>query len=769
MQKLNTRDNLIEQILKEEKDINSMNLEELKKLRNLVKSEDNNINCIVQKALVPLTNMNSSPISEPYWFVNHTKYEDNIWYIKLGKNTKIIDFSKIMLSDNIFLTEDNELLNTFKTWILIQGCPKYNKGLNLTNITISQSVNKVLLLIDNIISNSEKINLIERKAYALDSDFFKDILISICRNGAINATYNSIINFEEFLREKIKDIKADELKDFESKFPLVKENHDISNLKFSLDEIRKARYWLFINNAYKSKSNYSILPSFEFNKLDNKAYLHEKNIYIKKLTELSLFSGSTDTEYPLIPCRNNSEIASTSRNIFSYVDIIKKLTYVNAFDFCSPVNDKSLAELSGNYISNHINLLEIGRYKSIPSKVILNSIKNGFEFIFKYMDSILESIFSASCIGSRPYQHGLKYNNWQILKEDTWKSKVSPELLKLGVKYWNIKKSDKYCFELRRKNLGFCDLYNVLMGSIQIVIGAITARRQSELMELHPTNCLIPANIDPENNKSIEFELIFDNRKSGVGGLVSIRETLSRPIPNSIATIIYKLQKINERILKLNNMRISDFSLINSYSNHQNKFLKITAKSYNMHLNAFCDYFETATLPSNSDIIKRYYIRQHQLRRFFALLFFWSKSYDGLDTLRHFLGHTNPEHLYNYITESITGEVLSGVKAQALVEQISGLNQAKEFVQNIEYLSPILEKYFGVREFEVLSESDIFKLYGSDEVARHLKNYSVVEQQILYLIDNHIIDLEPEFFSVRNYEGELVRDFNLILRIKDEI
>jgi len=769
MQKLNMRDKLIDQILHDEKDINSMTLEELKKLRSYVKSEETKTSCIIEKALVPLTSMNSSPISEPYWFVNNTKYEDNIWYIKLGKQTKIINFSRIMLSETIFLSEENELLNTFKTWILIQGCPKYNKGLNLTNITISQSINKVLLLIDNIISNSEKINLIERKAYALDSDFFKDILIRICRNGAINSTYNSIINFEEFLLNKIQDIKLKDLEDFETKFPLVKENHDINNLKFNLDQIRKARYWLFKNNAYKEKNNYSILPVFDYNKLDNKTYIHSKNIYIKKLTELSLFSGTTETEFPLIPCRNNSEISSTSRYIFSYVDVIKKLTYVNAFEFCSPVNYKSLSELSGNIISNQINLLEIGRYKSIPSKVILNSIKNGFEFIFKYMDSILESIFAISCIGTPPYRHGLKYNNWQILKENTWKSKVSPELLKLGVKYWYIKNTEKRCFELRRKNFGLCDLYNVLMGSIQIVIGAITARRQSELIDLHPTNNLVPANIDPANNKNIEFELIFDNRKSGVGGLVTIRESLSRPIPNSIATIIYKLQKINEKILNLNNMKVSDLSLINRYSGHRNKFLKITAGSYNSHLNSFCDYFETPTLPSNSDIIKRYYIRQHQLRRFFALLFFWSKSYDGLDTLRYFLGHTNPEHLYNYITESITGEVLSGVKAQALVEQISESNQDKESIQNIEYLSPILEKYFGVREFEVLSESDIFKLYHTDEVVGHLKNYSIVEQQILYLIDSHIIDLEPEFFSVKNYDGDLVRDFNLILRIKDEI
>ena len=38
------------------------------------------------------------------------------------------------------------------------------------------------------------------------------------------------------------------------------------------------------------------------------------------------------------------------------------------------------------------------------------------------------------------------------------------------------------------------------------------------------------------------------------------------------------------------------------------------------------------------------------------MLFFWSKSYEGLDALRDFLGHTDTEHLYHYITENINGE-----------------------------------------------------------------------------------------------------------------
>lgn len=212
MQKIDYRDKIIEQIINEEKNINTMNLNELKKFRTLVKNDNDSITPVVEKALVPLVKMYTMHLSEPYWFVNQTKYDDNIWYIKLSKRTKTIDFSKIKISKKIFLIDDIELLNTFKTWILIQGCPKYNNGTLQTDVTILQAVNKVLLLIDNIISSSEQINLIERKAFALDSTFFKDILISISQKGAINATYNFFNRLEDFLINKIETITIEDIR-----------------------------------------------------------------------------------------------------------------------------------------------------------------------------------------------------------------------------------------------------------------------------------------------------------------------------------------------------------------------------------------------------------------------------------------------------------------------------------------------------------------------------------------------------------------------------
>lgn len=769
MQKLDPNLKIIDEIFNENKNINTMSIKELESLRLIIKENHINKDKLIEKALTPITNICSIHIKEPYWFSNNTKYEDNVWYIKLSKTIKKIDFSLIKLSDNRYLTEEPELINTFKMWILIQGHPKYNNSQILNDITILRSINKVILLIDNIINNANVIGLLERKAFAINGEFFKDIIIKICNEGAINATYNYPKKVEKFLINKIKAITKYDLDCFESLFPLIRENYNITNLNLTLEQIQKSKCWLYKNGAYRTKKPHSNLPDINLNKIDCIRYINSDKVKQNKLNELSLFSNLNETEYPFAPCRNSSENSTTYRTICDYIEVVQKINYVNSYDFCSPVNSRSLSQLSGKYISNQVEILQIGRYKSVPSKVILDSIKNGFEFIFQYMDSILDSIFTISCIATEQYNRPSKYNNWRNLKKHTWKTYVSPKLIKLGVTHWNVKHTEVNCFESRRKNKGLCDLYDVLMGSILVVIGAITARRQSELIYLHPTDCLFPKNIDPTKNKLIDFEIIFDNRKSGIGGINNVRESLSRPIPHSLAEIIYKLQLLNKNILNSNKSNISNLSLINNYNHHQNKFIKITASTHNILLNAFCDYFETPIIPDELGSYKRFYLRQHQFRRFFALLFFWSKSYDGLDTLTHFMGHTNPEHLYNYITESITGEVLAGAKAQVITEQICMEDQIKQHIQNIELLSPILEKFFGIREFEILSESELLSLFGSDKVVQHMKNYSLVEQQITFLINNNIIDLEPEFFTVRTSEGKIIRDFNLVLRIRDQI
>ncbi|WP_454667574.1 hypothetical protein [Acinetobacter calcoaceticus] len=768
MQQLIKEKILIEEINKNEKNINTMNFEELAYLRHLARSSDNKNTSIIEKALSPISNMYICAFEQPYWFANGTKFIDNIWYIKLTKNVKTIDFSKIYLSNDVKLTDEKEILNTFKSWIIIQGSPKFNRGQILNKSTIIIAINKVLILIDNIIKNNNKINLIERKCNALDLNFFCDILINISKYGVEESTYNYNSTIKDFLLEKIKTISEIDLIDFEKKFPLLKENYTSKLLNMTLIEVRKSRYWLFQNKAYKLQYTASSgYPNSNFFKFLFKNYITINSIQFNKIIELKLFKTIDKTEYSSIPCKSIFENTQSIGNINNYIDVIKKLIHVNTFKECSPINKKSISQLSVEHVKNHIELQKSFHFRSVPTRVILTAVKNAFEFIFNYMDDILESLLNF--LNSEPKYYTTYSKNWKSLKEHNWKKKLSPNLKDTKFTEWKVNPNDINCFHLRRSNIGFCDLYKVLMGAIQLVIGAITARRQSELIELSPIDCLLPRNIDPIKNKDIEFEIVFNNRKSGIGGESPIKESLGRPIPNSIANIIYKLQKFNLSLINSKNINVKSLSLFNNYNPNQNKLSKIYSELYNSNLNSFCDYFQTPLVKYDETTYKRFYIRQHQLRRFFALLFFWSKSYDGLDSLRHFLGHTNPQHLYNYITENITGEVLTGVKAQTITEQLGKLGKIESYIKNIEQLTPILEKYFNIREFEVLSEDEIFELYSSHDLTQHLKKYSSLEQQVNLLLEKHIIELEPNFFTVKNSDGQIVKDFNLILRIKDEL
>ena len=82
-------------------------------------------------------------------------------------------------------------------------------------------------------------------------------------------------------------------------------------------------------------------------------------------------------------------------------------------------------------------------------------------------------------------------------------------------------------------------------------------------------------------------------------------------------------------------------------------------------------------------------------------MFFWSNAYDGLDTLRNFLGHTDAEHLYHYITTELSGAVLSSAKAQYLTETIIySYSQARLSIQNLDILLELLKDFFKVNRAE---------------------------------------------------------------------
>jgi len=168
--------------------------------------------------------------------------------------------------------------------------------------------------------------------------------------------------------------------------------------------------------------------------------------------------------------------------------------------------------------------------------------------------------------------------------------------------------------------------------------------------------------------------------------------------------------------------------------NSKQRAAKPSAYLFNRNFDILCDYFETDLNAEG----KRYYIRQHQLRRFFALLFFYSRSFGGLETLQWMLGHTDLSHVWHYISESIGGDVLRSAKSQFVAESLHR-NETETFKE----LAALVEARYG---------TDDFTLIDTEEM----------EDYIADLLEEGDIEIEPEFF-----EGPDGEDFKVVVKVKE--
>jgi hypothetical protein len=156
---------------------------------------------------------------------------------------------------------------------------------------------------------------------------------------------------------------------------------------------------------------------------------------------------------------------------------------------------------------------------------------------------------------------------------------------------------------------------------------------------------------------------------------------------------------------------------------------EIVSEAFDDSVDIFCDYFE---LPLNMKG-ERYYLRQHQFRRFFAMMFFWSNQFGGLDTLRWFLGHSDIAHIYHYITEVTPGAVLRGVAAEW------ALNAVKDHDNVAERLSDLIEERFHTRKFQILKDEEL-------------------QEYIEELMLSGVVVIEPEFLDDS-------RSYRILIRI----
>jgi len=633
-----------------------------------------------------------------------------------------IDFC-IRLSDGSLLSEDKHscLLLAMKYWICASVHPDNTRGRGLTysDATASNIICSVLNLIDYFLIRDDYYKLYKYGFEAISKDDVYALADELFSSGhRYETVYRWSHCVSDYLKSELNNANRNELK------KIIKESdikfHEITNsqrsgveLDLDAEEIIYARAWLYQNDLYTKniKSGYKYSPNRKrvseiiYKPLTLRGAAFTKpNIAILSIVNID----SSRREYERVAVKDYNESEPTATSIRQLKSAFN--TLLSLHDESFSYEKLSLPPISAIRVfdSYQVKLNVDKRTASLPSKVVFKALREAVEFHIEYSEHLIASLDNVLHSYSRKINEladGQRDSITKVISDDEFNKLLHPKISQKGVTKWGFRNRE-FKLEGLKSNPGLGVLFSVYYGAVAITVGVIMARRQTELRHLKVDTCLDDA----------KKNLIFNKAKSTrmLGGK---RELVARPIDEIAVEMIEALIKIQRLYLKYGFIKkTGNLFAVPSY-NQANKLLDPVKSHHNFSncIDNFCDYFE---MPVNKDG-QRYYIRVHQLRRFFALSFFWGNGFGGLDTLRWFMGHTDPEHVYRYITESIPGEVLRHAKSQFVTETITEHKELQKL---------ILEKY-NTDDFTILTDSEI-------------------ENYIDELLTEGEVEVEPEFIEV---------------------
>lgn len=615
-------------------------------------------------------------------------------------------------------------------------------------------------------------------------------------NGGV---YNYTVIIKNLLLKKIKLVSDEEAFLFADSFPFIKRKIPETDKTLGLTYVERIKscYWLQSIGYYSKVSNFErkqgvgtkLYPYLFKGRVISK----DSKIRVPQYEELWLSEKKRETEYRSVSYVEDKYKRGSNESISMFINLIKHINVNIKKDNASSPFHEATKYLSVPTIEELKSTPQAGRTRTLHPDLIFRLTKGAFEYILEYQDDICNSILhilaqainkSTEIKNNSLYLETKTIANEPTLSEGQFHSERSYfihfEALdtidsktrkKLRVKQsFPFKRLDENKYNPIRNNESLSDLFSVLTGAVQYVLGIVTARRQNELVSLNSDGNLVP-NLNPfdKKNKGTEYNLKLNLKKSGSGGEISLNDRIERPITTSIAKVIWKLEKFNQSLIKLGVVQKNNLSLFNNLEISRCTLSKINSGSYNANLDMFCDYFES-DIVKYGDEFRRIYVRQHQLRRFFALMFFWQKRFQGLDALRWMLGHTDLNHLWHYISESETGSVLNGVKASVIVNGI--LDKKEEYVKlkTLDELKAMLAREYSSEMVYIDDLKGTIEGFNEDDTSvPHIDQIRAEDKltaDIEELINRGDIIFEPNFIQIIDEDGDKCETFNLAFQVK---
>ncbi|MFS2262240.1 integrase [Vibrio vulnificus] len=750
----------------------------------------------------------------PEWWLSD--FHDDITIVKFEhrKHSKQIRWCDITLDDGELLTSEKHkpLLNAFKYWLIACDNPLENGGKLISSSSASKKFNTILTLINTILINGETLKLSKFHLQNATESFWLKVLVTIAEHtGSIT---NNLYQVNERIRNLLNNVEVptEEVEAFQARYPYVKRKLASDEIILNLKDSVKASCWLHQQSYYAKaardkfghavpQGNNAVLIALLF---EGKILID--GIKVASFPELMLKAPSIYTEYNAV---DNKETGGgvSKENLRLWLNAIQLInTNIDKSDACTikPVTD----DVSINVIQSLTTLRKQGRTRTLPPEFVFDLFRNSYELLghfcpppneggANFWDNMLELLTEASKQSAEPLSnpHRPHYNS-KVFDEALHRhlpqtelghwlkfeaiNTVHPEFLKKGIlQFETIPWNAENRYARIRNNESMLDLFSVLQGAVQLLLGSIMARRVDELVSLKSYGNLVfikengklTNEANPYNASAERWYLRFKVKKTGVKAK-NIK--VNRPIPACIARFVWQLEQFNQKAIEQGVAQNDVLSLFNNIDTQTFKLKKCNAARFNSVFDALCDYFETAVVEMDNGEYRRHYVRQHQLRRFFALVFFWSKSYENMEALRWMLAHSDLEHLHHYITESDTGAVINSAKASTIVQSVISDKSLIENYDEVEKLREMIAKRVSgdaskMLHIKTLDEA-IFDYEEENEYSTiphisQLQAEQELENEVLTLLENDVISLEPEFFTVKNEDGEDIKTFNLILKV----
>jgi len=663
------------------------------------------------------------PLEESYraaiWLLND--FDAEVWRYDFGYGEPFELDWRVPLADGTLLTDkvNAQLLVCLKYFLT--ACTRNSHGYQeeTNNLKGQQRMSfiRACQIIDLLLINSKRYELITHGLAGLTEGNLIEILERIGSHpSTAESIYNWTVSLRTYCLNVLKEYSHSEITAVLDKIPeiqvITNEQTDDDELDLPTDIVPAIRACLYLKGYYRSHKDYGNAPNTV--RLSEEIYtncLWGKNqskptpAILAFNTDKSLFTR----EHPGVSVRTGLREKLRDQTYVAYRLTLYKIGILHEIGLpAPPLEALQAAEAFMPDLSTK------GRFRTLPSQMVFKALEQGIDLYFDHGEKIINAFCRVALACRKRKISPSTLTNAQLQEI------VGAEMREFGIKQYslsirstangdfqgNVKGTREEYYPQLRNNAGLVETLCVYVGAVQLTVGLLMARRVSEIVELQADKCLDDS----------EQWLIFKAAKS-TRHLFGIRQTQARPIePVAVDMIksLIRMQKILKRI-----GYISDFKKLFSTPNMTGAaaLTESSSTSFNRNLDLFCDYFETPTNQAG----ERYYIRQHQLRRFFAMLFFYGSSFGRLDTLQWMLGHTDPAHVWNYITETLDGAVLAGVGAQFVAEQIHF-----EGTEDYADLAGLISERFGVHDFGLIDTA-------------------LLEDHILDLMNEGLVEIEPEF------------------------